>query len=1272
MKKYSIAIILVLFFVLYSACAASAQQPEVAPIQAAIDQAGAHWTAGDTSVGALTDAERAARIGFLQAPIPKVQRTPAPVLLPRTMPSSLDWRNNGGNFVTGIRDQGGCGSCWAFGSVAGLESRTLIANHTPGVDLDLSEQVVVSCSGLGNCGGGYLVDNFFVNTGVPLESCYPYTATNGLCANVCANWQSNTYKVSRYTWIVPYGSQQTVEAIKSALVAYGPTEVTFATYNDFYWYVSGVYSHVTGSLVGYHAVLVVGYDDANGCFIAKNSWGKGWGEGGFFRIAYSEVTGDCDFGYQTLSYGDTLISLISAITYPAGGSELKAGTPTAIQGTAEDLSGAGLEKVEVSTDGGVTWGVATDSSSDGSWSTWSYPWPVTTPGSYTLKSRATDRAGTAEDPGAGLTVSVIRVGFFDNMESGASDWTPSSGFWHMVTDGASPYPNSYSQTHSWWFGQDSTGNYDNGLIAAGDIVTKPFYIPAGATLSFRSWEETEDTPGYDLRTASVSTDDGITWTQVFNSDDNSAKWRLATADLSAFGDRTGRVKFTLDTVDRMYNSYRGWYIDDVLVSSPPSSAIQSPASGATVTGPVCVVTGTATDYSSTGLKSVEVSTDGGRTWKKTTGTTFWSYSWAPPASGGNRTLLNRATDNAGNVETPGAGVPVTVAAYGNPELPHYKWNAAMTANGTDCAFCHAVPGQFLGADFRKKKEFCYSCHNAAGNAHALSLYSSRGQHTLFVNATAAGRKKPTYGNITAGERNNIPASRLENGYLVTCYACHNSMRKSDDPGRNWEYTSTSDGYTYRLQNGGWLELGNLAPKVYRDTALWSGPTYSQTRKNYLVNPSEYTYNEMSGFIRFKSQQPSGSYVYATLYYPYLRAPMQDNALCADCHTEATHKGINCMNCHQAHNTGNIEGIREKVRTTNFSTVNVKFTSLTGANSFADGDATHDGICEVCHTTTKYYRSDGSGFANHSGGYNYDGKDCTACHSHRTGFGKTMVFQGGTPTVPSAPVIGAAVAGNTSATVSFAPPLSTGDSPITGYTVTSLPPGGVDANAGSTQLTHTITGLTNGTTYTFTVTATNAVGTSPASAVSNGVTPMTVPGAPTGVTATAGNASATVSFTVPPSGGSPITLYTVTSSGGQKATGAASPITVTGLTNGTTYTFTVTAANAVGTSPASAVSNGVTPENVLMPPANFTATITVGATTDKVTLTWTLAPGATGYHIQKSSVSSSFPTPANYTLGSTATSYSQNLAKGKTYYWRIQSTNAAGASAWSPTLTTVLP
>jgi len=179
--------------------------------------------------------------------------------------------------------------------------------------------------------------------------------------------------------------------------------------------------------------------------------------------------------------------------------------------------------------------------------------------------------------------------------------------------------------------------------------------------------------------------------------------------------------------------------------------------------------------------------------------------------------------------------------------------------------------------------------------------------------------------------------------------------------------------------------------------------------------------------------------------------------------------------------------------------------------------------------------------------------------------------------PGAPTGVSATAGNGQATVTFTAPASNGGSPITGYTVTSNP-GNITASGSGSPIT--VIGLTNGSTYTFTVTASNAVGPGPISQPpSNSVMPLGTPGAPTGVSATAGNGQATITFTAPASnGGSPITGYTVTSNPGNiAASGSGSPITVIGLTNGSTYTFTVTASNAVGPGPSSQPpSNSVTP------------------------------------------------------------------------------------------------
>ena len=201
----------------------------------------------------------------------------------------------------------------------------------------------------------------------------------------------------------------------------------------------------------------------------------------------------------------------------------------------------------------------------------------------------------------------------------------------------------------------------------------------------------------------------------------------------------------------------------------------------------------------------------------------------------------------------------------------------------------------------------------------------------------------------------------------------------------------------------------------------------------------------------------------------------------------------------------------------------------------------------------------------------------------------VVFSTGPATAPTAPTAVTATAGAGSAQVSWTAP-SDGGSPITSYTVTPFI--GTTAQTPTTvtgtppATSTTVSGLTNGTAYTFTVTATNAVGTGPASTPSNSITPTapTAPAAPTAVSATSGNASAQVSWTAPSNGGSTITSYTVTPFIGATAqppttvtgTPPATSAAVTGLTNGTAYTFTVTATNAIGTGPASAPSNAVTP------------------------------------------------------------------------------------------------
>jgi C1A family cysteine protease len=263
-------------------------------VQRMIEEQGLCWEAGETSVSGLSDEEKAQLLGLIVPPEYLNERGQPHVAEPldsgdpaRHLPSSWDWRDHNG--VTPARNQGGCGSCWAFCAQAALEAMVLIYD---GIEYDLSEQQILSCNYAGQgCDGGWMTTAYevFMDPGSVLEECMPYTAndqipcTQHLCEVVA--------QIDGY-----HSVPSTIGGIKQAIYEEGPIAVAMAVLNNFFYYSGGCYQNDNPGSIN-HGVLLLGWDDSmcggQGAWIGKNSWGPGWGENGFFYIRY----GDCYIGY---------------------------------------------------------------------------------------------------------------------------------------------------------------------------------------------------------------------------------------------------------------------------------------------------------------------------------------------------------------------------------------------------------------------------------------------------------------------------------------------------------------------------------------------------------------------------------------------------------------------------------------------------------------------------------------------------------------------------------------------------------------------------------------------------------------------------------------------------------------------------------------------------------------------------------------------------------------------------------------------------------------
>ncbi len=207
-----------------------------------------------------------------------------------TLPASFDWRDMNG--VTAVKNQKNCGSCWAFGTVAPLESQLQLKCN---IAADLSEQFLVSGNIEGwGCSGGWWAHNYHLNklgtgetaAGAVKEADFPYQAVK---APTKGPYQ-HPFRITNWSYVAG-APNPSVQAVKQAIYAYGPIAGAVYVGPKFQAYASGIFDADEKGKVN-HAIVLVGWNDDlgtdNGYWILKNSWGTGWGENGYMRIRYGK------------------------------------------------------------------------------------------------------------------------------------------------------------------------------------------------------------------------------------------------------------------------------------------------------------------------------------------------------------------------------------------------------------------------------------------------------------------------------------------------------------------------------------------------------------------------------------------------------------------------------------------------------------------------------------------------------------------------------------------------------------------------------------------------------------------------------------------------------------------------------------------------------------------------------------------------------------------------------------------------------------------------
>jgi C1A family cysteine protease len=280
----------------------------------------AGWVAKDTPISHLSAQEAKRMMGLALDMHPDTEFIDTVGFTRANLPTVVDWRNKDGvNWVSPVLNQANCGSCVAFASIGVLETMVNISSGLPSAFVKLSPQNLFACGG-GYCDYGWFPSgaaSYLQSKGVPDEACMPYTSgatgQDVACSASCSDSSSRSLKIANYN--SPTRSLRNIDNVKAALQK-GPVVTTLSVYADFMSYASGVYKHVTGDMLGGHAISIIGYDDNQQAWIIRNSWGEDWGDHGFGFVSYEDVSG---VGDQTWSYqmpaGNGAVSIVSPTDY---------------------------------------------------------------------------------------------------------------------------------------------------------------------------------------------------------------------------------------------------------------------------------------------------------------------------------------------------------------------------------------------------------------------------------------------------------------------------------------------------------------------------------------------------------------------------------------------------------------------------------------------------------------------------------------------------------------------------------------------------------------------------------------------------------------------------------------------------------------------------------------------------------------------------------------------------------------------------------------------